>query len=97
MVSLFVVVLTGILFLLVLVSLGFQPKINAKLSGWLLFFAAVSGACIYGYGYSVIYRSIPQAIMRALFSVFCMFLGRNEISAVSAAPAFQKPDRKSVV
>ena len=45
MVSLFVVVLTGLLFLLVLVSLGFQPKINAKLSGWLLFFTAVSGAC----------------------------------------------------
>ncbi|MBR2727312.1 MAG: hypothetical protein IKD71_05405 [Solobacterium sp.] len=91
MVSLFVVVLTGLLFLLALVSLGFQPKINAKLSGWLLFFTAVSGACIYGYGYSVIFHSIPQAVMRALFSVFCMFLGRNEISAVSAAPAFQNP------
>ena len=91
MVSLFVVVLTGLLFLLVLVSLGFQPKLNAKLSGWLLFCVGAAGACIYGYGWSVILGNIPQAAVRALFSVFCMFLGRNEISAISAAPAFKSP------
>ena len=89
MVSLFVIVLTGILFLLVLVSLGFQPKTNAKLTGWMLFCTGAAGACVYGYGWSVIFNNVPQAVMRALFSVFCMFLGRNEISAVSAAPALQ--------
>ncbi len=91
MLSLTVIICTGILFLLLLISLGFQPKMTARVTGWMIFLVACAGACIYGYGYSVIFPSFPQAVMRAVFSVFGMFLGRNEISAISAAPAFQSP------
>ena len=97
MLSFAVITATGLLFLLVLISLGFQPKLTVKFNGMMIFLTALAGACIYGYGYSVIFSSFPQAIMRSLFSVFCMFLGRNEISAVSAAPALQAPGIQVVI
>ncbi len=97
MISLIVILLTGSLFLLMLVSLGFQPKLSAALIGRIMFPIGVLGAVIYGYGYSVIIGNIPQAVMRSLFAVFCMFLGRNEISAVSAAPALQSPGMQIVI
>ena len=86
-----VIAITGILFLLVLLSLGFQPRLITRLTGWLMLFVGVSGSVIYGYGYAATQTNIPYAIMRSLFAVFGMFLGRNEISAVSQAPAFQSP------
>ncbi len=82
---------TVVLFLVLLLSLGFQPKFMSKLTGGLLFFAGISGILLYGYGYSVQFESIPQVIARTLFSVFCMFLGRNEIGAISAAPLLKHP------
>ena len=97
MISLIVILLTGSLFLSMLVSLGFQPKLSAALIGRIMFPIGVLGAVIYGYGYSVIIGNIPQAVMRSLFAVFCMFLGRNEISAVSAAPALQSPGMQIVI
>ena len=84
-------VLTVILFLTLLLSLGFQPKAMTRITGVILLFAGISGILLYGYGYSILYDNIPQAAIRTLFSVFCMFLGRNEIGAISAAPLLQKP------
>ena len=78
-------------FLALVFSLGFQPKLLTKLNGVILLIVGISGIILYGYGYSVLFESEPQAVIRTLFSVFCMFLGRNEISAISAAPALQSP------
>ena len=80
-----------VLFLLILISLGFQPKFLARSSGVLLFVSAVLGTLFYGYGYHVLCGSVTEAATRTLFSVFCMFLGRNDISAIAAAPLLRAP------
>ena len=80
-----------ILFLALLLSLAFQPKLLTRITGLLLLFVGLSGILLYGYGYSVLCENIPQAVARTLFSVFCMFLGRNEISAVSSVPLLKTP------
>ena len=80
-----------VLFLLLLLSLGFQPRFLTRIAGILLLAAGLSGTLLYGYGYFALYGNVPQAAARTVFSVFCMFLGRNEISAVSAVPFLATP------
>ncbi len=80
-----------LLFSLLLLSLAFQPKLLTRITGALLAAAALGGILIYGYGYSSIYGNVGQAAVRTLFSVFCMFLGRNEISAVSSVGILASP------
>ena len=82
---------TVILFLLILLSLGFQPKVMTRLAGFLLFVTAVAGTLLYGYGFYYLCDSVPQAVTRTLFSVLGMFLGRNDISAISAVPLLKTP------
>lgn len=81
-----VLIIAAILFLMILVSLGFQPKFMARLIGVIILVCGIAGIFLYGYGYYTIYGPSPVAVMRTLFSVFCMYLGRNEISAVSNTP-----------
>ena len=90
--SLIVVYLIALLlFLILMLSLGFQPRVMSKITGSLLIIACVLGTAFYGYGYYTLIGSIPMATARTLFSVFCMFLGRNEISAIESAPLFASP------
>ena len=77
---------TTVLFFIILISLGFQPRSFARVVGGIILITGIAGILLYGYGFYAIYGMTPVAVMRALFAVFCMFLGRNEISAVSAAP-----------
>ena len=84
-------ILTVVLFLVILLSLGLQSKIVGKLSGVLLLIVGVLGVSLYGYAYFKLLESPVQAVARTLFSVFCMFLGRNEISAISAVPELKTP------
>lgn len=86
-----VYVIAVVLFLVLMLSLGFQPRIMSKITGSLLIITCVLGTVFYGYGFYKIYGSIPMAVARTLFSVFCMFLGRNEISAISSVPLFSNP------
>ncbi|MBQ1468177.1 MAG: hypothetical protein IIZ27_06855 [Solobacterium sp.] len=79
----------GILFAVLLIFLGLQPALLKKLTGYILLFVGVCGIGIYGYGYYTIYENVPVAVMRTLFSVFCMFLGRNEISAIINTPVLK--------
>ena len=84
-------IFTVVLFLALMFSLGFQPAFLTKLNGAILFIAGAAGVLLYGYGYSVVCASPLQAMIRTLFSVFCMFLGRNEIGAISGTPLLQQP------
>ena len=88
---------TVILFLVLMFSLGFQPAFLSRLNGILLFITGAVGVLTYGYGYSVICSSPLQAMIRTLFSVFCMFLGRNEIGAISSAPLLQAPVMQLII
>lgn len=87
---------TAFLFLALMLSLGFQPAFLAKLNGLILFISGAAGILLYGYGYSVVCQGPVQAMIRTLFSVFCMFLGRNEISSVSSVPLLQRPDMQLI-
>ena len=86
-----------LLFLCVLLSLGFQPKRIARLAGVLLFAAALLGTALFGYGYWVLLGNVPLAAVRTLFSVFCMFLGRNETGGVSSVPLLAKPGMQALL
>lgn len=80
-----VIFFSTLLFVLILISLGFRPAVLTRMTGLLLLFTAVAGIGCYGYGYSVLLGNAAQAIIRTLFSVFCMFLGRNELKEISQA------------
>lgn len=84
-------IFTVALFLALVLSLGLQSKTIARLNGVLLFLVGVSGILFYGYGYSVLFPNFMQAVMRTLFAVFGMFLGRSEVSVVSAVPGLSAP------
>ena len=83
--------LTIIVFVLLMLSLSFQPKFITRLTGIILLFTGISGVILYGYGYSVLIKSVPEAVMRTLFSVFGMFLGGREISTISEVPLLARP------
>ena len=78
--------LATLLFVLVVISLGFKPKFISRMNGVILLFVAIVGIGTYGYGYYSLYGGSVRTVMRTLFSCFCMFLGRNEIGAISAVP-----------
>ena len=71
--------LATLLFVLVVISLGFKPKFISRMNGVILLFVAIVGIGTYGYGYYSLYGGSVRTVMRTLFSCFCMFLGRNEI------------------
>lgn len=83
--------LTVALMLALTLSLGLQSKTMKRLTGVLLLFTGASGVFLYGYGYTKLTGNVLQALIRTLFSVFCMFLGRNEIGAISAVPELAAP------
>ena len=82
---------TAALFLALVFSLGLQSKTIARLNGVLLFIVGISGILFYGYGYSALFPALLQAVMRTLFAVFGMFLGRSEVSAISSVPGLDTP------
>ena len=86
-----VYLLAAAVFLALLISLGFKPRFITRLNGVILCFAAVAGVLLYGYGYRTLYPNLLQAMIRTVFSVFCMFLGRNEIGAISGVPFLARP------
>ncbi len=86
-----VYLLTGLLFLILLISLGFQPRLLTRILGGILLLVALGGIGFYGFGYYKLYGGTMMSVARTLFSVFCMFLGRNEISAISQADALKTP------
>ncbi|MBQ7601690.1 MAG: hypothetical protein IJU49_05975, partial [Lachnospiraceae bacterium] len=82
----FVYILAALLFLFLLITLGFKPRFISRMNGVILVFVAVVGLGAYGYGYYSLYGGSLRTVMRTLFSCFCMFLGRNEIGAISSVP-----------
>ena len=76
----------AVLFLLLLISLGFKPKFIARINGIVLTFVGLAGLFFYGYGFYALFGGTLRTMVRTLFAVFCMFLGRNEIGTISSVP-----------
>ena len=79
------------LLLALTLSLGLQSKTMKRITGASLLFTGISGIFLYGYGYTKLFDGLLQAVIRTLFSVFSMFLGRNEINVISSVPLLATP------
>ena len=62
--------LATLLFVLVVISLGFKPKFISRMNGVILLFVAIVGIGTYGYGYYSLYPSSLQSFMN--FPAFFM-------------------------
>ena len=85
-------ILSGFLFAGLLITLGFQPKFMNRLLGVIFLFVGISGLCFYGFGYYSIYGGTLLTVAKTVFWVFCMFLGRNDISTISKVPLLARND-----
>ena len=86
-----VIFYTAAIFMAMMVNLAVKPKAGARITGILIVAAAVMGFLLYGYGYACTFENTPLAVLRATSSVWFMFVGRNDFSAISAAPLMHEP------
>ena len=81
--------LTAALFLAAISTLAAKPRFLSRLLGFMTIFSMVTGIVLYSLGYLyTIQGNTPLVIIRAVFSTMGMFLGKNDLSAISAAPFF---------
>lgn len=85
-----VTTLTMVLFVGMILLLATKAKVAGKITGTVIIVVSVGGLIIYSYGYSQITESIALAVIRGILSVCGMFLGKNDLSAISAAPLMQQ-------
>ena len=86
-----VILFTFIAFFAMILQLALNPKYAAKMMGGMLIVSVVGGIFFYGYGYAVTIPNPVMAFIRALLAVCGMFVGKNELAQISAAPLFQYP------
>jgi len=82
---------TAVIFLAMVINLAVKPRTAARLTGLLTLAAAMTGFLFYGYGYAYTISRMPMAVLRAVMSVWFMFVGRNDYASVSTAPLFHIP------
>lgn len=88
--SIAVIVATAGLFLAIILTLAAKPAISGKIIGSMLVISAVGGFCIYGYGYSVVESNPFLALIRATLAVCGIFVGKNDLAAISSVPVMQQ-------
>lgn len=89
--SIYVIISTAVAFIAIILLLATKSRVASKVTSGLIALAAISGLLIYGYGFSQTLDDFPLAVVRALLAVCGMFLGKNELSAISGAPLMQEP------
>lgn len=87
-VTLSIIIITGLLFLLIILNLAAKSKFANKLTGFFLIFSALTGFIIYGYGYAVTVENPMLALVRSVYAVCGMFAGKNELSSISSLEIF---------
>ncbi len=83
------IVLTAIAFVVMILLLATTNGKAGKATGILVAIVALGGLLMYGYGFATTIDYLPMAVIRSLMAACGMFLGRNELSAVAAAPLLQ--------
>lgn len=84
-----VILITALLFVGMILMLAAKPRFAGKITGTFLVIAALGGLFFYGYGFSVVCDSLPQAIIRALLGVCGMFVAKMDLNSIIAAPLMQ--------
>ena len=77
------VLLGGAIILAVLLTMTLKPPFYSKLVVTCMVIAVLGGLYFYGFGYYEVSRSLPLTALRTPMFVFRMFVGINELSAIS--------------
>lgn len=85
-----VMLLTLILFLAMILLLASQPKSAGRITRIFIVVAGIGGLFFYGYGFAVTVDHFWLATIRALLAVCGMYVGKMDLSAISAAPLMQQ-------
>ena len=86
MVSITVVILSIAIFTALVINMALKPSYSARLTAVLMMIAACGGSIIYGLGYTYVTQDVALSLIRTPFSVIGMYLGKNDLSAISGAP-----------
>ena len=81
-----VILITTALFFAMLFALALKPSVSGRFTGFMFLLTGIGGLLMYGYGYSVVTENQILAVIKALLSVCGMFVGQNDLSAISEAP-----------
>ncbi len=86
-----VMLATCAVLLVLMANLLLKPKATRKLAAFSGAAANVLGFLLYGYGYAQLEPGILMAILKTIYAVFGMFLGKNSIGDMKALPFFSYP------
>ena len=86
MISVTVVIMSIAIFSALVINMALKPSYSAKLTAILILLSACGGSVIYGLGYTYVTQDIALSLIRTPFSVIGMYLGKNDLSAISGAP-----------
>lgn len=84
-----VILLSIIIFLFLVVNMAIRPARSARVTAYLMLLAVIGGSVIYGKAYMDVTGNLFLSLVRTPFSVVGMFLGKNDLQAVSSAPWLQ--------
>lgn len=84
-----VMILTLILFLAMILLLASKPRYAGKITSAFIVIAGVGGLFFYGYGFAATIDNLPLATIRSLLAVCGMYVGKMDLSSISAAPLMQ--------
>ena len=86
-----VMLATCAVLLVLMANLLLKPKATKKLAAVSAWAANVLGFLLYGYGYAKLEPGILMAILKTIYAVFGMFLGKNAMADMKALPFFSLP------
>lgn len=86
MISITVIILSVAIFSAMVINMALKPAYSARLTAILMLVAACGGSVIYGLGYTYVTQNIALSLVRTPFSVIGMYLGKNDLSAISGSP-----------
>lgn len=85
-----VILSTLVLFVGIILLMAAKAKSVGKLAGVFIAIAAAGGLAFYGYGFAATTPDVPLAVIRTLLAVCGMYMGKNELGAISGAPGMDE-------
>ncbi len=83
-----VMLVTMAVMMALMANLLLKPKSTSRLASILGWSANILGFLLYGYGYAVLESSTVMAVLKTIYAVFGMFLGKSSMSDMQSLPFF---------
>ena len=96
MMTISAVILSAALLLAMILNLALKPAFSARLTAFCISFAVIGGAVFYGAGYWETCGELAQTVFRTALAVFRMFLGVNDLGAISSSSLVSTPSGLSL-